>query len=718
MSTTLNYTVSVGNDIESLTVTPTANHPRATITVDGRDVASGSASQSIDLTEGGTTTITIEVRAQDGRAAETYTIAVSRAPSDIATLSSLTLTDRLGRTPVLVEPEPFAEDTFEYSARVQYTVSTLTVVVSATDNENAEIRVGGTEVLSGAEIDVGLAEAGSSTNIEIVVTAQDRTTTRTYAVTVDRAAMPAANDATLFNLELVANGEAIDFGFDSEMSTYTVGVAHTVGIVEVTPSANDPVNARIEVNGDSILSSSPTNVMLAAAGQDTEIVIIVTAATGTTASYTVTVSRELSNDATLTTLVLTDTNGNMIELSPDFASMVTNYSASVSETIAEVRVTPVATEGTMSVIMVNDNPVAISTSINVQLRSTGTDTRIEIIVTAPNRTTTNSYTVTVSRAPSTNANLADLTVSAGILSPTFNSDRRGYTVEVANATATITVTPTARHPSAAITVDGRDVASSSASDAITLTEGAVTTIMVVVTAQDGETMVHYTIAVNRAPSSDASLSDLAVSAGTLSPAFNSTTLNYTVSVASATTMTTVTPTANHPRATITVETAEVETQTLKSGTTSTAIALTAGEVTTITVVVTAQDSTTNTYTIAVNRPLSSDASLSALEVSAGTLSPAFNSTTLSYTVSVASATTMTTVTPTANHPDATIKVDGRDVASGIASQSIPLTEGATTTIIILVTAADGTINTYRVVVERPPAGIRVRVKVFLEGPLR
>jgi len=76
----------------------------------------------------------------------------------------------------------------------------------------------------------------------------------------------------------------------------------------------------------------------------------------------------------------------------------------------------------------------------------------------------------------------------------------------------------------------------------------------------------------------------------------------------------VTPTASDDSATITVEVSEVETQTVESGTTSTAIALAAGEVTTITVVVTAQDGTTNTYTIAVNRPLSSDASLSALEL--------------------------------------------------------------------------------------------------------
>ncbi|MBC6414548.1 MAG: cadherin-like beta sandwich domain-containing protein, partial [Chromatiales bacterium] len=330
--------------------------------------------------------------------------------------------------------------------------------------------------------------------------------------------------------------------------------------------------------------------------------------------------------------------------------------------------------------------------------------------------------------PSFDANLSDLMVSAGILSQPFSSDIQDYTVMVANATRTIIVTPTARHPRATITVNKDAAASGRASGSIALAEGGTTTITVVVTAQDG-TENTYTIAVSRPLSNDASLSALEVSAGILSPDFMSDIQSYTVSVANTITTITLTPTASDPDAGITVN----------GGSASSGIPLTAGEVTKITVVVTAQDGTTNTYTIAVSRPPSSDASLSDLTVSTGTLMPPFMRDTLDYTVEVANATTTITVTPTANHPsatiavttgtitvtptatnaDATITVEAAEVESGSASSGIALAAGEVTTITVVVTAQDGkTKEHYMIAVTRPPAVIRVRVKVFLEGPLR
>ncbi len=64
------------------------------------------------------------------------------------------------------------------------------------------------------------------------------------------------------------------------------------------------------------------------------------------------------------------------------------------------------------------------------------------------------------------------------------------------------------------------VASGSASQAINLNVGS-NTITVIVTAQDGTTTNTYTITVTRAPSSNADLSNLTVSQGSLTPAFAS-----------------------------------------------------------------------------------------------------------------------------------------------------------------------------------------------------
>jgi sugar lactone lactonase YvrE len=87
--------------------------------------------------------------------------------------------------------------------------------------------------------------------------------------------------------------------------------------------------------------------------------------------------------------------------------------------------------------------------------------------------------------------------------------------------------------------------------------------------------------------------------------------------------------------------------------------------------------------------LSTDATLSALALSAGTLAPAFDPGTTSYTATVAYGTTSLTVKPTVNQSNATITVNGKTVASATASGAISLSVGANT-ITTIVTAQDGT----------------------------
>ncbi|MBC6414453.1 MAG: cadherin-like beta sandwich domain-containing protein, partial [Chromatiales bacterium] len=716
---TTTYTASVKNMIAQVRVMPMASDLNATITVDGRNVFSFNESQPIELAEGEVTTITIVVTAQAGNT-NTYTIAVSRqaAPlSSDATLSALTLTDRVNGTSVVGDIDSFSPDKLQYSARVLYIVSTVTVTVSATDIENAEIRVNGAIVASGADIAVPLAEAGASTDIEIVVTAQDRETDNTYTVTVYRVLPPLPrSDATLFDLELVGNGETIDFDFDSMVSTYTVSVAHTVDTIEVIPTANDSFAATIEVNGISVERGDSTEVPLGDVGQSTDIVVIVTAGDGVTmASYTVTVTRELSNDASLSALMLTDTEDNTITLMPAFASMMNNYTAEVANTVAQVRVTPVATEGTMSMISIGNETVASSASISVDLGATGTTTDIEIVVTAPNGMTMNTYTIEVNRAvppaldDTTLVGLA-LVENGEPIALDFDSMVSTYTVSVAHTVDNLEVTPTANNSSATIVINGTDATSGESTDVMLGDPGQSTDIVVIVTAADGMTMASYTVTVNRALSNDASLSALMLTDTEdhtipLMPTFASEETNYTASVGATVAEVRVTPVATGTIATIMVEVAEVQTQ-VESGSPSNPIPLVAGEVTTITIEVTAQAGNTNTYTIAVNRlaaPPSSDASLSGLTVSAGTLSPDFNSDTQDYTVEVANATATITVTPTATNVNATITVDDEAVVSGSASSAIELAEGEVTTITIVVTAQDGTTNTYTIAVNRAPS---------------
>ncbi len=213
-----------------------------------------------------------------------------------------------------------------------------------------------------------------------------------------------------------------------------------------------------------------------------------------------------------------------------------------------------------------------------------------------------TMTITVSDVTD-NVKLSALGISAGTLN--FDADISDYTVNVTNDVASVTVTPTADDNDATVTVNGTDVASGSASGEIPLAEGGDTVIQVVVSAEDRATTGTYTFRVTRTASSNANLSALRISAGTLN--FDADISDYTVNVTNDVASVTVTPTAAHDSATVTVNDADVA-----SGSTSGEIVLTENEPIDIAVEVTAQDGTTKTYTITVSRAASAPARFSRL----------------------------------------------------------------------------------------------------------
>ena len=114
--------------------------------------------------------------------------------------------------------------------------------------------------------------------ITVEVTTEDDNATRTYTVTVTRAA-PASTDATLSALTL----SGVDFGtFDSTTLEYTAQVDNSVTQTTVTPAVNDPGASYVIKLGGVIPLSVGSNV----------ITIEVAAANGGDARiYTVEVTR-------------------------------------------------------------------------------------------------------------------------------------------------------------------------------------------------------------------------------------------------------------------------------------------------------------------------------------------------------------------------------------------------------------------------------------------
>ena len=671
-SGTESYTASVAYSVSKTTVTPTLNDSEASyvIKLGGTEDSDGTVSLAV-----GSNVITVEVTAEDETTEKTYTVTVTRAAASTdATLSGLTLSG--------IDFGTFASTTEGYTASVANSVSQTTVTPTLNDSDASYVvKLGGTEDSDGT---VSLAVGSNVITVE--VTAEDGTTKKTYTVTVTRASPP-SSDATLKSLSLT--GTSID-SFKSVTTSYSVSVANSVTETAVTPTVNHSgATYVIKLGG---VEDSDGTVSLAVGANI--ITVEVTAEDGSTKqTYTVTVTRAdpPSTDATLSGLTLSGVDFGK------FASATTSYAVSVANSVSETTVTPTVNDsGASYVIKLGgvtdaDGTVALAVGSNT----------ITVEVTAEDDTTKKTYTVTVTRAepPSTDATLSALTLS-GVDFGTFDSTTTSYNAQVANSVSETTVTPTVNDSGASyvIKIDGTE----DKDGTVSLAVGS-NVITVEVTAEDDSTEKTYTVTVTRAepPSTDATLSGLTlsdVSFGTFAAA----TTSYTASVANSVSETTVTPTVNDPGASYVIKLGGV---TDADGT----VALAVGE-NVITIEVTAEDGkTTSSYTVTVTRaepetPVqeSSDATLSGLTLS-GVSFGTFDSTTTSYTASVANGVSETTVTPTVNDSGASyiVKLGGVTDSDG----TVALAVGSNVITVEVTAEDDETARTYTVTVTRaaPPS---------------
>jgi uncharacterized delta-60 repeat protein len=140
-----------------------------------------------------------------------------------------------------------------------------------------------------------------------------------------------------------------------------------------------------------------------------------------------------------------------------------------------------------------------STTFTVRFAPTGGGSRNAALHIANNDADENPFDINLSGGgvPSTNANLSNLALSAGTLTPVFSPATTSYVVSVSYTSGTMRITPTTEHPGATVTVNGATVASGSPSGNLRLNEGD-NLITVVVTAQDGTAMKTYALNVTRA----------------------------------------------------------------------------------------------------------------------------------------------------------------------------------------------------------------------------
>ena len=195
------YVGSVANSVTETTVTPTVNHSGASYVIKLGGVTDADRTVSLAV---GSNVITVEVTAEDGDTTRTYTVTVTRAASVTAsstdaTLSGLTLSGG-------IDFGTFSSGTTSYSTSVANSVTQTTV--TPTVNHSGASHVIKLDGVTDADGTVSLAVGSNVISVE--VTAEDGQTTRTYTVTVTRAASVtvSSTDATLSGLTL----SGINFG--------------------------------------------------------------------------------------------------------------------------------------------------------------------------------------------------------------------------------------------------------------------------------------------------------------------------------------------------------------------------------------------------------------------------------------------------------------------------------------------------------------------------
>ena len=210
--------------------------------------------------------------------------------------------------------------------------------------------------------------------VEYTVTAADSTSVK-YTVTVSVAANP-AKAITAFNFNgLTPN---VTGTVDEGAKTIALTVPYGTDVTALVPSITHTGASLSPNTGVAQDFTSPVNYT-------------VTAADSSTQQYTVTVTVGASSNSNLSALSISGGT-----LSPAFVSGTTSYTASVGNAYSSITVTPIAADGNAT-IKVNGLAVTSGGATGEINLSVGNNI-ITVVVTAQDGTTSNTYTITVTRA--------------------------------------------------------------------------------------------------------------------------------------------------------------------------------------------------------------------------------------------------------------------------------------------------------------------------------
>jgi hypothetical protein len=468
-------------------------------------------------------------------------VSISEATVDVP-LSSLTV------TPGTLQPA-FSRNITSYLVEVATTVSTVTVTATP-QNSTATMSINGVDTNPGQGRRITLNSSATTTNITIVLTSQNGLES-TYDVLVRKV------DNTLSALSVTPPGIFPPPGFNPSTLTYQVEVASGVSSVAVVATKTD-VHAVMSgsVTAAAGIATGKATIRLNGPGQPTVVSITVAVPNGEAKTYIVTVNR-LSGDNRLKDLTVTPGT-----FDHPFDPAITNYTVDVTSDVDKVTIK--ATKSDINASMsgsLTAGPGIESDTQTLFLGGQGTETEFLITVAAPDSAVQPKiYHIIVKRAASSNNTLSSLIVTADRDYPIDLNSQQPYTVDVPTAVISVTVRATLEDTNATLEINHHGTSSGVPSAPITLGDaGSDTDIPVVVTAPNGN-QKNYPIRVHRAaPSSNANLSALLVTADPLvNPSDHVIDLTspqpYPINVAANVAIVTVTATLEDINATLTIDT--------------------------------------------------------------------------------------------------------------------------------------------------------------------
>ncbi|TDF95428.1 cadherin-like beta sandwich domain-containing protein [Paenibacillus piri] len=373
---------------------------------------------------------------------------------------------------------------------------------------------------------------------------------------------------TEYGFEVLRDGAGTTSAYPGDLAALTTGNAkmntpYVFGTTSYQALANSDkvrvyavpmvASSAVTVDGQALSEGGYADVEVPAAGRTVQIRVHPDNAADKL--YTLKIDGSLSSVAVLQTLKLNNATASQTGeeiAAPAFTGTEQSYTVYVGNSVDSVTLTPGALK-TGSGIKVKGQAVQngqASQSIQLQVG----ENQIPVAVTSPDSTETRSYQVAVWREASSNARLQQLGLAAdgAELVSAFDPATLNYQAFVPYATEAFTLLPVAEQSDATIRIDGRAVTNGSALS-IPFTKDK-QTFAIEVSAQDGSTVLTYTVSLLRkqpSPAQPPLLASLQVDT-ILDSAFNPYKLKYGTTQTTTSSKTTVTAIANDPQAAVTV----------------------------------------------------------------------------------------------------------------------------------------------------------------------